>query len=87
MQHRERPQTNRANEDPDAFFARHGFKLRVKERNLDAELPRKALSRGSTHLADLISLRSDEVIAPSYGSGMNEDEARRRAMQRYIEEQ
>jgi hypothetical protein len=73
--------------DPDAYFAKRGFSLRVDERNIDAELPPKAPSRGSTHWADLVSNRTGEVVARSYGSGMSVTEAKQAARQRYIVEQ
>lgn len=78
--------TERAS-DPDAYFAERGFLLRVAERNLDSELPRKPKSRGSTHWADLVSVRSGDVVAESYGSGSNVDEAKTSALKRRIVEQ
>ena len=73
--------------DPDAYFAERGFLLRVVERSLDSQLPRKAKSRGSTHWADLVSARSGEVMAPSYGSGRSVDEAKTSAFRRWVVEQ
>jgi hypothetical protein len=74
-------------EDPDEYFAERGVLLHVAERGLDSELPRKAPSRGSTHWADLISAKSGEIISRSYGSGYTEDEAKRRALERWVVEQ
>jgi hypothetical protein len=68
--------------DPDAYFAERGFVLRVAERNLDAELPLKAESRGSTHWADVVSAESGEVVAQLYGSGRSVEEAKTRALKR-----
>jgi hypothetical protein len=73
--------------DPDAYFAERGFLLRVAERNLDSQLPRNAESRGSTHWADLVSARSGKVVAQSYGSGRSVEEAKTRALKRWIVEQ
>lgn len=73
--------------EPDAYFAERGYSLRVEQRNLDDQLPKDARSRGNTHWADLVSLRTGRVVAVSYGSGMTDDEAKARARQRYIEEQ
>ena len=73
--------------DPDSYFAERGYALRVAERNLDARLPRSAESRGSTHWADLVSARSNEVVAQAYGSGQSVEEAKTRALERWIVEQ
>jgi hypothetical protein len=73
--------------DPDGYFAERGFLLRVAERDLDSQLPPDAPSRGSTHWADLISARSGEVVAPSYGAGQSTEEAKSSALRRWIEEQ
>jgi hypothetical protein len=73
--------------DPDAYFAERGLVLRVAERNSDPELPQKGESRESTHWADVVSARSGEVVAQSYGSGRSVDEAKTRALKRWIVEQ
>jgi hypothetical protein len=78
-------------DDPDSWFARRGFRLRVELRNLDDALRRKghphAPSIGSTHWADLVLLRTGEVIQAAYGSGMSDEEAKERARLRYCQEQ
>jgi hypothetical protein len=58
-----------SNEEPNAYFAERGYQLVVVERDLDSELPRGALSRGSTHWADLVRIETGEVVVRSYGSG------------------
>jgi len=73
--------------DPDTYFAKRGFVLRVAERNLDSDLPRTAATRGSTHWADLISARSGEVVSRSYGAGKSVNEAKLRALKRWIVEE
>jgi hypothetical protein len=73
--------------EPDAYFERRGYLLRVERRDLDDELPKDAPSRGSTHWADLVSTRTGEVVAAGYGSGMSVDEAKASARRRYIAEQ
>jgi hypothetical protein len=72
---------------PDAYFEKRGFLLRVERRNLDDELPKYAQTRGSTHWADLVSIRTGEVFAANYGCGMSAEEARVSARRRYIVEQ
>lgn len=74
-------------QDADAYFAERGFRLRVREVNLDDQLARQAPSRGSTHWADLLSLDSDVVVSEAYGSGMSDEDARLRAMYRWQVEQ
>jgi hypothetical protein len=54
---------------------------------LDDELPKDAPSRGRTHWADLISTRTGQVVAASYGAGMSIEEAKASAQKRYIVEQ
>jgi hypothetical protein len=73
--------------DPDAYFARRGFSLRVERRNLDDELPKNTPSRGNTHWADLVLTRTGEVFSACYGSGMSVEEAKASARRRYIIEQ
>ena len=73
--------------DPDAYFQQRGYSLRVERRNLDDQLPKDAQSRGSTHWADLVLIRTGQVIAASYGSGMSADAAKASARNRYIAEQ
>ena len=73
--------------DPDAYFQQRGYSLRVERRDLDDELPKNAPSRGSTHWADLVLIRTGQVIAASYGSGMSADAAKASAQRRYIVEQ
>jgi hypothetical protein len=73
--------------DPDAYFAERGFLLRVAERNLDSELPPGTLALGWTHWADLVSVRSGQVAAPSYGGGFGVEEAKASALHRWIVEQ
>jgi hypothetical protein len=73
--------------DPDTYFERRGFLLRIDRRNLDDELPKHTPSRGSTHWADLVSTRTGQVVAASYGSGMSVREAKASARKRYIVEQ
>ena len=72
---------------PDEYFGERGFVLRIEERNLDAELPRNAKSRGSPHWADLVSAKSGEVVARSYGAGQSVDEAKLSALKRWVVEQ
>jgi hypothetical protein len=74
-------------DDPDAYFAERGYELRVERRDLDAELPRKAPSRGSTHWADVVASDTGQLVAASYGAGMSEAEARRSALKRWTVEQ
>ena len=73
--------------DPDTYFAEHGFVVRVEERNLEAVLPRDAVTRDCTHWADLVSGRSGQVLAHNYGSGMSDAEARKSALARWRMEQ
>ena len=74
--------------DPDDYFAERGFVLHVKERNLDEELPLDAESRGSTHWADLVSSEDGHTVASSYGAGLSEAEAKKRALLRWrVEEE
>jgi hypothetical protein len=73
--------------DPDAYFAERGFVLRVAEQNRDSELPPGAWSPSRTHWADLLSARTGEVVARSYGGGLTGDEAKARAVSRWIVEQ
>jgi hypothetical protein len=73
--------------DPDRYFNARGFLLRVEERNVDASLPPGAATRGHTHWADLVAARNANVVAPSYGSGFSEAEAKERAVERWREEQ
>jgi hypothetical protein len=76
-----------AGSDPDAYFEERGFFLRVDERNLDAELPPDASSRGWTHWADLVFARSGQVVAPNYGGGFSVEEAKASALHRWVVEQ
>lgn len=73
--------------DPDAYFQQRGYSLRVERRDLDDELPKDAPSRGRTHWADLMSTRTGQVVAASYGAGMSIEEAKASAQKRYIVEQ
>ncbi len=73
--------------EADAYFEKRGFLLRVERRNLDDELPKYAQTRGSTHWADLVSIRTGEVFAANYGCGMSVEEAKERARSRYTVEQ
>ena len=74
-------------DEPDEWFARRGFRLRVELRNLDNATTRRSQSERPTHWADLVSLSTGDVIAPAYGSGMSDEEAKQSARQRYREEQ
>ncbi len=73
--------------EADAYFEQRGFSLRVERRNLDDELPKYAQTRGSTHWADLVSIRTGKVFFANYGCGMSVEEAKERAQRRYIVEQ
>jgi hypothetical protein len=73
--------------DPDAYFQQRGYSVRVERRDLDDEMRKDAPSRGRTHWADLISTRTGQVVAASYGAGMSIEDAKASAQKRYIVEQ
>jgi hypothetical protein len=77
----------KAQPDPDQYFAQRRLSLRVGRRDLDAELPADALSRGSPYWADLVSIESGRVVARSYGSGSSVAEAKASAVWRHQVEQ
>ena len=73
--------------DPDAYFRERGYALRVEQRNLDAELPRNAASRGASQWADVVALRDGRIIREAYGSGTSDPDARASALRRWWNEE
>lgn len=73
--------------DPDKYFAARELLLRVERRDMDAELPPSAESRGRTHWADLLASEDGRIIARSYGSGMSDSQAKRSALRRWVVEE
>lgn len=69
------------------WFGRLGFGLAIEWRDLTDVLPPEHRGRGKQYWVDLVSLRTDKVFYPNYGSGPTEVLAVIGTEQRYLVEE